>query len=158
MVVQKRHHTRLFPLPQDQQNRDRSGNILPGVRGRGGVVGVGVVVTGPAQDGLLALMLPPPSLSSQARWLTPPSPTHLSLTSTSTPTPASRAPAGVLGGRGGEGEGEGGWCARSVPGQFVRPNSASLYTPPHPRRPTKYHVLVDENKFGADALQGLIYK
>lgn len=25
-------------------------------------------------------------------------------------------------------------------------------------RPTKYHVLVDENKFGADALQGLIYK
>jgi hypothetical protein len=25
-------------------------------------------------------------------------------------------------------------------------------------RPTKYHVLVDENKFGADALQGLTYK
>jgi hypothetical protein len=30
VVVQKRHHTRLFPLPQDQQNRDRSGNVLPG--------------------------------------------------------------------------------------------------------------------------------
>ena len=30
VVVQKRHHTRFFPLPQDQQNRDRSGNILPG--------------------------------------------------------------------------------------------------------------------------------
>ena len=30
VVVQKRHHTRLFPQPQDQQNRDRSGNILPG--------------------------------------------------------------------------------------------------------------------------------
>jgi eukaryotic translation initiation factor 2C len=30
VVVQKRHHTRLFPMPQDQQNRDRSGNVLPG--------------------------------------------------------------------------------------------------------------------------------
>lgn len=30
VVVQKRHNTRLFPTPQDQQNRDRSGNCLPG--------------------------------------------------------------------------------------------------------------------------------
>lgn len=29
-IVQKRHHTRLFPQPQDQQNRDRSGNVMPG--------------------------------------------------------------------------------------------------------------------------------
>ena len=30
VIVQKRHNTRLFPMPQDQQNRDRSGNVLPG--------------------------------------------------------------------------------------------------------------------------------
>ena len=30
IIVQKRHQTRLFPMPQDNQNRDRSGNILPG--------------------------------------------------------------------------------------------------------------------------------
>lgn len=33
VIVQKRHHTRFFPMPQDQQNRDRSGNIMPGGRG-----------------------------------------------------------------------------------------------------------------------------
>ena len=61
VVVQKRHNTRLFPLPQDQQNRDRSGNILPGacvgsalVGGWGGAVhwwgagvGVGTVLAYP---------------------------------------------------------------------------------------------------------------
>ncbi len=29
IVVQKRHHTRIFPL---DQNTDRSGNVLPGAR------------------------------------------------------------------------------------------------------------------------------
>ncbi|PRW57108.1 argonaute 1 [Chlorella sorokiniana] len=82
VVVQKRHHTRLFPLPQDQQNRDRSGNIMPGT---------------------------------------------------------------------------------VVDGAITHPFEFDFYLNSHAgiqgtSRPTKYHVLVDENKFGADALQGLIYK
>ncbi|GAB4819183.1 hypothetical protein N2152v2_006229 [Parachlorella kessleri] len=30
VIVQKRHNTRLFPMERDNQNRDRSGNVLPG--------------------------------------------------------------------------------------------------------------------------------
>ncbi|PSC71066.1 argonaute 1 isoform B [Micractinium conductrix] len=82
VVVQKRHHTRFFPLPQDQQNRDRSGNILPGTV-------VDSTITHPFEFDFY--------LNS-----------HAGIQGTS--------------------------------------------------RPTKYHVLVDENKFGADALQGLTYK
>lgn len=82
VVVQKRHNTRFFPLPQDQQNRDRSGNILPGTV-------VDSVITHPFEFDFY--------LNS-----------HAGIQGTS--------------------------------------------------RPTKYHVLVDENKFGADALQGLTYK
>ncbi|KAL4452075.1 hypothetical protein ABPG75_007737 [Micractinium tetrahymenae] len=82
VVVQKRHHTRLFPMPQDQQNRDRSGNIMPGT---------------------------------------------------------------------------------VLDGSICHPFEFDFYLNSHAgiqgtSRPTKYHVLVDENKFGADALQGLVYK
>jgi hypothetical protein len=38
--------------------------------------------------------------------------------------------------------------------------SPSLYlvVPQGTSRATKYHVLVDENRFTADAMQGMIYK
>ena len=52
----------------------------------------------------------------------------------------------------------------SAPAAYISPPAASApLLPPMAAlqgtsRPTKYHVLVDENKFGADALQGLTYK
>lgn len=82
VVVQKRHNTRLFPTPQDQQNRDRSGNCLPGTV-------VDTAINHPFEFDFY--------LNS-----------HAGLQGTS--------------------------------------------------RATKYHVLVDENRFTADAMQGMIYK
>eukprot|EP00887_Chlorella_sp_A99_P007698 scaffold20.g7698.t1 len=82
IVVQKRHHTRIFPLPTDQQNRDRSGNCLPGT----------VVDTA-----------------------------------------------------------------------ICHPHEFDFYLNSHAgiqgtSRPTHYHVLVDENRFSADQLQGMTYR
>lgn len=92
----------------------------------------------------------------------------MSSTSTSTATPASRAPAGAQG-RGARRRTVGAarraphrmppdmlppWLTAAVPPRLLPP---ACFLPPAPR-PTKYHVLVDENKFGPDALQSFIYK
>ena len=102
VVVQKRHHSRIFPMPQDQQNRDRSGNVLPGERAPGWVPqrGQGLMRLQPflALLALLGLLAPPPACGAadrlsgrsrrpsrpavQAPWWTAPSPTPLSSTST----------------------------------------------------------------------------